>query len=606
MIEWRRLLLPILLILPPLLCSAAPALAAAPIASASFCKTRFAFDASSCRPMTVELPHHWVDDGSSGEFGLYRFEIPRSVAGEYGLLIERLALDGAVRVNGATVLDKLDPARLTRQRYWPQMAGFTVAESADKPIVIEVAVRGLPQVKSGLGSLTIADPATIASLYQRQLTLDVVLLAVLATASFVAGIVGIVLGGHQDRTARVLSATAMLSMIAALRCAYNLVTEPPFDMLAWNILGLWLLALVGLHATHVVIAYLSERRDWNRHYLLATMIMGAILFASYGTSVTGDIANALFVATLIAAMFLIIKLAGRVRRDRDWLGAWILSAFAILIIVAIHDLTVHFSSASVSDRYLQSWSVPALVVLSVLALAKKSAGQRDLERALQQATARREDLLRDLHDRVGSRLVALAFHAQQRSTDQTLVDEIRALMNELRLIQSTVGAEPTTLESLLADLRHLFSRIGGGRLPLRWSIDESSSAVRVTADQAIAIARIIEESVANAMTHAAPTVIGIELTRNALTGELALDVADDGKGDFRPNPSGGGLNNMRSRAAQAGLRLEFARDDGLKRVRIHFEQRSVSAWRRLIDRLPHPFSKSRVNRNPREVSRDAS
>ena len=115
----------------------------------------------------------------------------------------------------------------------------------------------------------------------------------------------------------------------------------------------------------------------------------------------------------------------------------------------------------------------------------------------------------------------------------------------------------------------MYSRIGGGRLPLRWDIFELPQPVQLTADQAIAVVRIVKEAVANALKHAAPALITLRLAPGVEGIAATLDVTDDGTGEFRAESSGG-LDNMRLRARQTGLGLQFVRREQTKTVRISF------------------------------------
>ena len=534
-----------------------------------FCLTPAAFDDSQCAPVAVTLPHRFEVPQSGPTMGLYRAEVPRPAPGSYLLSLQRLSLDGAVRIDGRSIIDTLDPQHLSRQRYWPQAGRFTIDSISSERMIIEVAVRGLPQTKNGLGGATLTDLATGENRHRADLILEVVLVAALAAAALIAGIVGLTISGDRGRSAQVLSVTASLAILAALRCAHNLVTHPPVDMLSWHLLGLWLLALISLQAMHVVLAYLMPKRRWSPTFAIAAIAIGLLLFATANSTAHPLIVDGLFTVVTCAALGLFVALIRHALRERDTLGIAIVLSFLAILLTGLHDLLLHFGSASLSDRYLQTWSTPAVVILAIVALAKRAAGRRDLERALQQATLRREDLLRELHDRVGSRLVALAFHTQQHNDDPLLVEEIKALINEVRMIQSAVGSEPTTLEALLADLRHLYSRVGGGRLPLRWDLFELPSPLQLSADQAISVVRIVEEAVANALKHASPSLIVIRLAPGADDSAITLDITDDGDGEFRP-ASSGGLNNMQRRAQQTGLIVEFLRREQTKTVRIFF------------------------------------
>lgn len=362
----------------------------------------------------------------------------------------------------------------------------------------------------------------------------------------------------------------MACCFSGLRCLHNLVTEPPFDVILWQQFGLWLLALVGLLGIQVAATSIENTADLRRPFALAAIAVLALLLLPAALVDPQLIVNAVFVTITCVAMIVIGLLVRHVYRKPEPLGIGVLTVFGLMLVTGIHDLAVHFGRYSLSGNYVQTWSLPAVIILAVVALARRAATQREVELALQRATSRREDLLRDLHDRVGSRLVALAFHAQKSVQDPAFIDEIKSLINEVRMIQSAVSTEATTLDSLLADLRHLYSRIGGGQFPLRWESDEIAARIRLSADQAIAVVRIIEEAIANAIKHSSAKTITLRVSAAPHRQSVVLEIIDDGEGDFLPTASGG-LANMKSRAAQAELDLQFRyRDATDKAVRLVF------------------------------------
>lgn len=76
-------------------------------------------------------------------------------------------------------------------------------------------------------------------------------------------------------------------------------------------------------------------------------------------------------------------------------------------------------------------------------------------------------------------VLALSFHAQRIASSQAIVEELDEFTQELALIQRTVRTGETHLEALLAELRHLYSRLGGGNLPpYPLNADQSVATVR--------------------------------------------------------------------------------------------------------------------------------
>ena len=527
-----------------------------------------------CTFSSITLPHNWTPSTSGPSLGRYRFEIPRPRPGLYGVLLNRVPLDGEVRVDGRAVINRLDIDQTSRWRYWPVMGHFTVDEAPGDRLVIEITTRAHSEIKNGLGGIRVGPLPLIEAEYRDRLVADVLLLAGLAVAAIFAGVIGLTIGDQRNVTTRVLVVVSWLSIVGGLRCLHNLVIDAPLSVVVWQRIGLWLLALAGLLTLQVVSTYLAKDRP-SRKPLLGGVAAITLLFAMPPALINSKIViNFIFAAIPLVALVLLGKLAWRLKTRSDAIGITILVIFAITLAAGIHDYVVPLGSATLSGQYLQTWTLPATLAISIVALVKRASDQREIETQLQQATVRREELLRDLHDRIGSRLVALSFHARQVSGDPALVGEIQSLIHEVRLIHGAVAAEATSIDSLLADLRHLYSRIGGGRRPIHWELAELAVPLALDANQAIAVLRIVEEAVANIIKHAQAERITIRLTGPYDNDLAALEVIDDGAGEFRPGESGG-LENMRLRAEQVGLNIELTRLDQGKAVRIRFPRLSA-------------------------------
>ena len=528
----------------------------------------------SCTFRPITLPHNWTPSVAGPSLGLYRFEILRPPPGIYGFLLNRLPLDGVVRVDGQPVINRLDIDQTSRWRYWPVMGHFTVDETPGDRLVIEITTRAHSEIKNGLGGIRVGSLPIIESEYRNRLVSDVLLLAGLAVAAIFAGVIGLSIGDQRNVTTRILVVVSWLSIVGGLRCLHNLIIDAPLPIVVWQRIGLWLLALAGLLALQVVSTYLANDRP-SRKPLLGGVAAITLLFAMPPSVIDSKIViNIIFAAIPLIALVLLAKLVWRLRTRSDAIGITILVIFAVTLAAGIHDYVVHLGNATLSGQYLQTWTLPAALAISIVALVKRASDQREIERQLQQATIRREELLRDLHDRIGSRLVALSFHARQVSEDPALVNEIQSLIHEVRLIHGAVAAEATSIDSLLADLRHLYSRIGGGRLPIHWEVTELAAPLKLDANQTIAVLRIVEEAVANIIKHAHAERITIRLTGPCDNDLAALEVIDNGAGEFRPGESGG-LENMRLRAEQVGLGIELTRLAQGKAVRIRFPRLSA-------------------------------
>ena len=92
-------------------------------------------------------------------------------------------------------------------------------------------------------------------------------------------------------------------------------------------------------------------------------------------------------------LVLVLMLAWRVMKTWDALGMTLLGVCLTVLVLSLHDLGLHWSSQSVSSRYLLIWSIPGLLILMTGLILRYMTQQHELERALQRETAQREGLL---------------------------------------------------------------------------------------------------------------------------------------------------------------------------------------------------------------------
>ncbi len=184
-------------------------------------------------------------------------------------------------------------------------------------------------------------------------------------------------------------------------------------------------------------------------------------------------------------------------------------------------------------------------------------------RALTEREDERRRVAAELHDQVGQTLTALGLHVDRvlgRSPAE-LEDEIRdvrdgilASVDDVRRIARELRPEALDTLGLVPALTNLSER-----MTQRTGIEIVRRLQRdlppIGDDDEVAIYRIAQESLTNAVRHASASRIEIELRRGA--GHVTLTVCDDGVG-YRPNGAPeGGVRGMRERALSIGAELRI-------------------------------------------------
>jgi signal transduction histidine kinase len=250
-------------------------------------------------------------------------------------------------------------------------------------------------------------------------------------------------------------------------------------------------------------------------------------------------------------------------RGADLRGLWLLGVRGGKLRYSAEDL-----------RWLTAVGRQAAIVLEAIHYAEQERRSASEIRALyRQVVAAREvergRLSRELHDGVLQDLCAVtrdlkALEAREDADETPFADlairsgetvnTLRAICNDLR--------PPLLQHDLVAALKALVEELDArSSAPVHVDVAAQPDELRLTDDVALAIFRITQEALNNAIQHADASEIAVRLTQ--YPDRLRLTVTDDGRGiaggvdPLRFVAQGHfGLAGMRERAAMIGGRLE--------------------------------------------------
>ena len=175
----------------------------------------------------------------------------------------------------------------------------------------------------------------------------------------------------------------------------------------------------------------------------------------------------------------------------------------------------------------------------------------------------RQRLMRDMHDGVGSTLIATLRTVEQGDfSRQGLADMLRAAIEDLRLAIDSLEPIEHDLTTLLATLRHRVGRrLEAAGLQLQWAMDDLPPLPWLDATQALQVLRLLQEALSNVIKHAGARTVGI--SARVADGAVLVRVVDDGGGfDPAAAAAGRGMVNMRHRAARLGGLCEITSSPG--------------------------------------------
>ena len=304
-----------------------------------------------------------------------------------------------------------------------------------------------------------------------------------------------------------------------------------------------------------------------------------------------DVLLAQHAVNLMAALIVTLLLSKLAWRGGSRELRVIVAALWLCFIFAVHDWLLVAMRITPETIYLLPYG-SMLVILSFLhaamwrfndAIAQVEATnmmlesklmerQRELEvnharlRTVEREQAvliERQRMIRDMHDGVGSTLIATLRGVERGDLQRDgLIDVIRSAIDDLRVSIDSLEPIAHDLTTLLASFRTRMSRrLEAADLRLKWTMGDLPTLPWLDAPQALEVLRLLQEALANIIKHAGARSIAIS-AQGAEAGVL-VQVVDDGVGFDTAQPDAGrGLPNMRERARLLGGRLTIESSRG--------------------------------------------
>jgi signal transduction histidine kinase len=478
-------------------------------------------------------------------------------------------------------------ARATRNRtLWLELP-----ESALMPAgnTLQVRIQGVAYTRSGLSAITLGAPADLWTGYQVRRFFQTTIPSTL-TVALVATLMGAAslwLKTRQTAHAMIL----MLSIAWLLRAL--VVTNPAAGTpgLA-ELLALLVSSLLGsLTVVLLMLDFLDLKgRFWRNCVRFSWASLAVATAIGLAAAAAGHLTPKL-IAVLHWPFVAVaqIVLAAHVRKAFVQPSAvQIFIAFSLVVggIAGINDLA-QINALTAFDSIFWSPTTNLLLLLAIiwrivkrLALVRGRA-DHEVQQAVGRATsehgqqleqlqtefdrsktaernsviaAERSRLLHDLHDGMGSQLItALRMTRRAEVPREDVARVIEDSLDDMRLIIDSLDVEERDLLPLLGNLRYrLEPRLNAIGLALVWDVEPLPELEYLSPETALAIVRIVQEAVNNAVRHGGPTTSTITLTVRAQPGTIELSITDNGAGfDFAQPP--------KQSAAHRGLGAMLAR-----------------------------------------------
>jgi signal transduction histidine kinase len=362
----------------------------------------------------------------------------------------------------------------------------------------------------------------------------------------------------------------------------------------WHPDWAWRLGILFMryHGYLVPLFILHLRLAGRRHYWIESVlwILLIVAFRSIATGAVTAWVNWGIAFSVLPALFAVPLMLSPRLRAKPAVIFLVVADFAACLF-SLHDWASRFGILAF-DRPFFVYYAPAFAMLAAVVpiLERVQASMRDTERQrlelerrvaentreieashkmlresqrAQTLAEERRRIMADMHDGLGSRLVALLSIAQSGKAHHGEISEgIAAALEELRLVvdsaQPVEGDVGVVLGSVRHRMRSVFERAG---VQLVWNVSELPRMDDLTPERILAIQRIFLEAFSNAITHSVARTVSVFTMR--VPGAVRIVIEDDGRGfDSTARGAGMGLANLQLRAKQAGGTLSVESQPG--------------------------------------------
>ena len=576
----------------PLLVDVAPPPGAVTVSEARF---SLAGDAAET---TIALPHRWAPetpyDLGTGRYRL-RFHLDAAPDEPLFVLIPAARHNIRAEVNGQRTMSALDTTWSIPNSGYSFLALIpdgAVHEGNNEIVLWQT--REVGWLPARLSSVSVGPAAAVMPIYQlSNLLIDQVRAMTFALHIMLTiGVATVWTARRHDPVFRWLA----LMAITSLAVVFTQSPAMPFGALE-QMQSTLAMAGVGLMALGLAMAVAGQSSP--RLLLPATV---GVPVALLGLGLAGVLEYTVL-ALLSAAVGLLAYAVSSVillrafARSRSFDAAILAAACALTAWFGLHDLLV--VTGLLDDPFLLTFYARTLVllVIMVILMGRLARSLNSLDAAndtlRQQLAAReaklvllhekerahanevvreheRQRLMQDLHDGMSGHLVSIIALAEQEGTGGRAIEgAARAALDDLRLVVHSLDLGDGDLRVALAAFRERLEpqlrRLG---IELSWSTEKLPEVTGITPRNALAVLRILQEAVTNAVKHGPARRIGVEGT-SMEGGAAVIHVVNDGR-EPTPIGRGSGMGNMARRARDLGGHIHFSTTAGESRLSLIF------------------------------------
>lgn len=517
----------------------------------------------------VELPDSWREQHASLD-GFAWYRIPFTLAAQpdkpLALYIPHLALIGEIRLNGSLLtpdirFDASDGRMGTSMDMTPVYLTLPSGLFRSGENMLEVRLQGNPRMRSGMSEVLLGPPEALHSAYMVRYVILVAIPAVIMVL-LIASLCFVAVYSWRRRNQfaiqfslvtgiglLVIYFSYQLSQVSATRNTEETLRIVTATLVFWGL-------CIGAH--HLCTTRLRGLMPCI-HAFSGVCIIATLIWAFHG-----DVGDRAWLLTW-PLLPLRIAMAGVVAYDGWRRHNGILIALGVtgqfwMVTLAQSDLMLNGMLPWDSFTLSIAGGLPCCAVV-LYYFAERFVVDREESLLAQQAAivAERERILQDMHDGMGAQLITALRLARREDIERSEVARyIEESFFDLRLIIDSLDLTDSDLLPLLGNLRfRLDPRLRALGIQLIWDVEPLPNLDYLTPASALAISRVVQEALNNAIQHARAQTIRVSVKPEGHSA--VIRIIDDGKGfDPQVTQAGSrGIGGMRQRAVKLGAKLEL-------------------------------------------------
>jgi signal transduction histidine kinase len=547
------------------------------------------------------LPDDWSREraGAGGD-AWYRIDLMRSVSdtGLAVIYVPRVNMAGVPYVNGVQLASA---ARLTEpiSRLWYRPQLHWVPASLLRPgrNVIHYRVRSYARTQGGFSEVYVGPPERLVPMWESHQFWQVTAMQATTSITAALALLALVAWGVL-RTQPAYGYFGLAALSWTVHGTLVLTTAIPWGLSvrAWETLiqssVVWLVVTMMLFALRLA----GQQRPAAERAVLAFGVLDPLLVWAVPERLYYNTVDASLLVLLVVGGFEFKILADVARRTRSIQSILLVGAALLVLGLGLHDLLNRRGATAFAEPFNLHFGVPVLFatvfwnLLGQLTAATRATERlnANLEHRVAEKTSQletsyaqlrradaaearaseRERIMRDMHDGVGSQLIAARQIAER---GQLGVADVTALLDEciddLRLIIDSLEPSQGDLVTVLGNLRYrLTDRLLRQGVTLRWEVADLPLMEYLTPTDTLHVLRIVQEAFANVLKHARATTVTFKAAVSPDGQRVIFSVSDNGSGINAGDAltRGRGLANMVQRASALGgtFRLDASTSGG--------------------------------------------